>query len=410
LHQVLPFVQNSNTISYLKLRGALTKSGNANVGPYAFEDVFNTSLFFPYGDILGFSPTATTTARTLKPEFVNSREVGVELGILKNRINFEATYYSQKNTDQIVNVQQSNTTGVTTVVQNAASFINKGFELDLRLTPLVKLGQVNIDFSANYTNQNSEVTKIVEGLDELGLGNFNYAIVGQPAYVFKLTDYVRDAQGRVIVDSKTGMPTQNPNLTMFGRTSPEHLLGLNLGVNWKGLSFRMVWDYRGGSQMVADQLGGFLDDNGISARSAQNGRRAFIFPNSVYDDGTGKFVENTSVYTQTYGRLFWNSDLNTNVTTNYLASANFWKLREMSVTYDVPTRVLGSRLGNAIKGLTIGVNGRNLLMFVHESNQWTDPEYSASGNSAYTGNATGRSTAFNMPPTRLFGANITVRF
>lgn len=410
LHEVLPFVQNSKAISYLKLRGTLSKTGNVNIGAYAFEDVFGLSTFFPYGDILGFNPSSTTTSINLTPEFVNSREVGIEMGFLKNRINFEATYYNQNNTDQILSLQQSNTTGVTTVVQNAAAFINKGIELDLRLTPLVKLGQVDVDFSANYSHQNSEVTKIVEGLDELGIGNFNYAIVGQPAYVFKLTDYVRDPQGRVIVDANTGMPTQNPNLTMFGRTSPEHYLGLNLGVNWKGLSFRMVWDYRGGGQMVADQLGGMMDDNGISARSAQNGRRAFIFPNSVYDDGTGKYVENTNVYTQTYGRLFWNSDLNTSVTTNYLASANFWKLRELSITYDIPARVLGSRLSSVVKGLSVGVNGRNLLMFVHDSNQWTDPEYSANGNSAYTGNATGRSTSYNMPPTRLFGFNVAVRF
>jgi hypothetical protein len=57
------------------------------------------------------------------------------------------------------------------------------------------------------------------------------------------------------------------------------------------------------------------------------------------------------------------------------------------------------------------VNGRNLLMFVPKSNVWTDPEFQGgNGNAAYTGNATGRSTAFNFPPTRIFGANLTLRF
>ncbi|RYY72901.1 MAG: hypothetical protein EOO52_20095 [Gammaproteobacteria bacterium] len=191
---------------------------------------------------------------------------------------------------------------------------------------------------------------------------------------------------------------------------PTDILGLNLNVNWKGLSFSAVADYRGGNQIVADQLGGFLDDNGISERSAQNGRRAFVFPNSVYDDGTGKYIVNTDVYTHDFGRLFWNSDLNTNVTSNYLADGSFWKIREVALSYNIPTRILGSKLSNVIKGITVGVNGRNLFMFVPKSNVWTDPEFSASGNGAYTGNAVGRSTAFNMPPTRIYGANLVVRF
>jgi hypothetical protein len=153
-----------------------------------------------------------------------------------------------------------------------------------------------------------------------------------------------------------------------------------------------------------------LDDNGISERTAQHGRRAFIFPNSVYNDGTGKYVENTDVYTRNYGRLFWNTDLNTETHTNYLASGAFWKIRELAINYEIPTRIFGNKLGNIIKGATIGVNGRNLFMFLPKSNVWTDPEFSASGNNAYTGNAVGRSTGYNMPPTRIFGANMTLRF
>jgi TonB-linked SusC/RagA family outer membrane protein len=411
LHEIIPGLKSSKVFNYLKLRGAISKTGNVNLPAYAFENTFGAATFFPYGDVLGFQAGASTAASTYKPEFVLNREVGLELGFLKNRISFEATYYNQDNTDQVIDVQISNTTGYTTAKQNAAAFTNKGLEFDLRLTPLVKLGDVNIDFKINYTHQENEVTKLVDGVNELGLGNYNYVIVGQSAYKFKLVDYVRDDQGHVIVDKETGMPTQNPNLTMFGNTSPEHLLGMSLNVNWKGLSFSAVADYRGGNQIVADQLGGFLDDNGISERSAQNGRRAFVFPNSVYDDGTGKLVANTDVYTQVYGRLFWNSDLNTNVISNYLADGSFWKLREVAINYEVPMKIFGSRVGNVIKGASIGVNGRNLLMWVPKSNQWTDPEFQGgNGNAAYTGNATGRSTAFNFPPTRIFGANITLRF
>ncbi len=411
LHEVIPFIKSNNTLNYVKVRGAVSKTGNVNLPAYAFENVFDQSTFFPYGDVLGFQANSATVAASYNPEFVVNKEVGIELGFLKNRINFEATYYHQDNTDQIIDVQISNTTGYTSAKQNAASFTNKGLELDLKLTPLVKINNVSIDFKVNYTNQQNIVTSLVDGVNELGIGNYNYVIVGQPAYKFKLTDYIRDAQGHVIVDKATGMPTQNPNLAVFGQTTPEHFFGMSLNVNWKGLSFSAVADYRGGNQIVADQLGGFLDDNGISERSAQNGRRAFIFPNSVYDDGAGKFVTNTDVYTTNYGRLFWNSDLNTAVTSNYVADGSFWKLREVAINYEIPVKIFGTKVTNVIKGASIGINGRNLLMWVPKSNVWTDPEFSGgNGNSSYTGNATGRSTAFNFPPTRIFGANLTLRF
>jgi hypothetical protein len=76
----------------LKSAVALSKTGNVNLPAYAFEGTFVASTFFPYGDILGFQATATTPAATYEPEFVVNKEVGIELGFMKNRINFEATY------------------------------------------------------------------------------------------------------------------------------------------------------------------------------------------------------------------------------------------------------------------------------------------------------------------------------
>jgi TonB-linked SusC/RagA family outer membrane protein len=417
LHEVIPGLKSNNFVNYVKVRGAVSKTGNVNLTAYNYQNVYNQSLFFPYGDILGFQASSTINDDSYEPEFVVNKEVGVELGFLKNRINFEATYYHQTNTNQVIDIQLSGTTGspaangAVTATRNAASFNNKGYELDLKLTPLVQIRKVNIDFKVNYSRQMNKITSLIDGVNEIGLGNYNYAIVGQSAYMFKLTDYIRDNQGRVIVDRASGMPTQNSNLSLFGKTNPEHYLGLGLNVSWKGLTFSAVADYRAGSQMVADQLGAFLDDNGISERSAQNGRRAFIFPNSVYDDGTGKYVANTDVYTTNYGRLFWNSDLNTNVISNYVADASFWKLREVAVSYEIPVKTLGNKFSNVIKGLTVSLTGRNLLMWVPKSNVWTDPEFAGgNGNASYTGNATGRSTAYNAPPTRLFGANVVVRF
>ncbi len=408
LHEVIPGFKSNNVINFFKVRAAIARTGNVNIAPYANETGFASGQFFPFA-VPGFQIGNTVyPAAGLKPEFVNTKEIGVELGFFKNRVNFEANYYTQDNTDQILNVQLSNTTGATTAVLNAGSFTNSGVELDLKLTPLFKFNDVSIDFKINYANQKSNVTSLIDGVSELGIGNYNFAVVNSPAFVYKVTDYVRDsATGKVIVDRLTGLPSLNSLETQIGQTQPKHILGLNLSATWNNITFSAVGQYSSGNQIIVDQLGGFLDDNGVSARSAADGRRQFVFPNSVVDDGTGKLVENTNIFTTLQGRLFYNTDLNTGAITNYMASGAFWKLREVSLTYTFPTRLFK---GNGLKGVAVGFSGRNLLTWLPKSNQWTDPEFTANGNSAYTGNAIGRSTAYNMPPTRFMGANVTFTF
>ena len=405
MHKIIPGFTSQKVVNFFKLRGAVSKTGNVPL--IAQQDPsFTTGTFFPYGTTLGYNIPTSIYRRQFDPEFVLNKEIGIELGFLKNKINFEASYYSQDNTNQVLDLQLANSTGYTTSKLNAAAFTNKGLELDLKLTPAIKLGDLNIDVKANYTYQTSKVRSLVDGLNQIGIGNYNWVIVGQPVYKFRMNDYIRDsATGKVIVGAD-GMPTVNPNLTNFGRTTPDNIFGLTISANYKGFTLTTVAEYRGGNQIVADQLGNFLDDNGISARSAQYGRRAFVWPNSVIFDGT-KYVDNTNTYTSTYNRDFWNNDLNTTATTNYLCSGAFWKLREVSLTYEFPAKLFK---GNTLKGVTAGISGRNLLTWLPKTNQWTDPEFSSNGNSAYTGNAQGRSTGYNMPPTRIFGANVIFQF
>lgn len=402
LSEAIPGLKNSKAISYLKLRGAISKTGNVNLAAQALENTYGLGGGFPYGTLVGYTSSNVLRLPSYTPEFVKNKEVGIELGFLKNRINIEATAYTQDNTDQIVQVQYSGATGFTSALLNAASFTNKGLEFDLRLTPLIKIRDVIIDFKANYTYQTNEVTKIIEGVDQLGIGNGNYVIVGQPAYTFQLTDYVRDDQGRVIVNPTTGYPTVDPTIKPFGHTQPNHLLGLNLSVNWKNLTFSAVADYRAGGQIWAGALGSAMDFSGISVRSGQNSRQPFIFPNSSYFDGS-KYVDNTSIYMISGGYNFWSQAINTNANTNYLVSADFWKIREVSLSYNLPTKWLAFAK-NAIKGANFTLSGRNLFMFLPKTNEWVDPEHSNT-----TGNAQGVPGLNNVPTTRIFGASLNIQ-
>lgn len=411
LSDAIPAIKNSAFISYLKVRGSIVKSGNVNLsgnqdpifGAYQLESVYNVAGGFPYGNLPGFQGSTAVNNPDIKPEFVNSKEAGFEISVLKNRVNLEVTGYIQNNTNQIINVNVSRATGVSSTTVNAADFDNKGLEFDLRLTPLLNLGEVRINFNANLSLMNSKVNSVYQGLNELPVGNSNYAIVGYPAFMFKLTDYARDPQGRIIVDRNTGYPSLDPNLKTFGNTMPKTILGLVPSIAWRGLTFNVTADYRGGHQ-VYNALGSDMDFTGSSARSGSNNRQRFIVPNSVYDDGSGKFVENTSILTANGGYGFYEgTNTNRGINTNYLTSAAAFKIREIALIYNLPGALI--QKAKFLKSATVGLTARNMFTFLPKSNQWTDPEFNTS-----TGNGLGVNNTNNLPPNRLYGFNAVLVF
>jgi len=213
------------------------------------------------------------------------------------------------------------------------------------------------------------------------------------------------------------MPTVGSDENVYGNTNPTDILGLTTSVSYKAFSLNIVMDYRGGNYIM-NAIGQNQDFTGVSFHSAENGRQRFIFPNSVISDENGKYVPNTSVAVSNGGNIggagFWPTVYTSGIGTPYITSAAFWKLREVSLTYSVPPRVLANV--SFIKAASIGVVGRNLLMWRPSSNIWTDPEFSDNSlngigaNNTGTGNAVGSTSEYQTPPTRIFGANITLTF
>ena len=367
------------------------------------ESTFTQAGGFPYGSLPGFTANNTINNPVIRPEIVESYEVGVEASFMEGRISVDAAYYYQNNNDQVIDVNISQSTGYTLAKLNAAQFYNKGFEFDLRLTPLLKMGKFTWNFSGNLTTNDSKVQEVYGDLTEFNVGNTAYVIKGYPAYTHKLVDWLRDsATGKVVIDPISGYPTQNPTNTIFGRTLPKYILGLNTDLSWNGIGLKLVAEYRGGSY-IYNAVGQSLGFTGIDYLSATNMRQRFVFPNSVYKDQTGKFVDNTNIVVTNAHYDFLQAGRFRNTQTNYYTSAAFWKLREVVLSYDLPQRWLGN--GQVIKKASLALIGRNLLMFRPETNQWTDPEFSNT-----TANSIGTTDIGQTPPTRIFGFNVNLTF
>jgi len=215
------------------------------------------------------------------------------------------------------------------------------------------------------------------------------------------------ATGKVIVDNVTGMPSQAPGLVIKGRSLPIWVVGVTPSYTNGNFSVSMTWDYKGGHNFYSG-LGSDEDFAGISARSAEYGRERFVFPNSVINVGTAaspKYVDNTNVQVQNGNSGFWTSaNANSAIATNYFASANAIRLREVNISYTLPAKWFGK--ANFFKRVTVSAVGKNLFLFVPKSNQWGDPEF----NYSTTGNTFGLGSSFQSPASRLLGGSLTVQF
>ncbi|MGE5519325.1 MAG: TonB-dependent receptor domain-containing protein, partial [Candidatus Dadabacteria bacterium] len=400
----IPSLKNSNTLSYGKIRAAVSRVGQVSVGPYALDNLVFPGGGFPYGSQVGYTISNNFANPALKPEFTTEKEVGIELGFFKNRANFQVALFDTKTTNQTIPSQISAATGFTSATINLGSMTNKGVEVDLRMTPLLDLGPVKWNAGANFAYIKNRVGQDLGG--EISLGNSVYAIPGLAYPYIKATDWIRDPEGHIVVDANTGFPTKGSPLIPMGTTVPPYKVGLTSSFTWNNLTLSAVADARFGA-VIYNGIGPSLDFTGISWYTAQTGRQPFVIPNTVVQTAPGKYEPNTNVVTNTFYTSgewrFWANTWNA-VGSNYVNSADFWKIREIALNYEFP-KSLTDKL-RIVQGASLTLSGRNLFMFRAKDNVWTDPEFSAAG----TGNAVGGTDIGQTPPTRIFGATLNVIF
>lgn len=407
-----PEIKNSGVIDVLKLRGGVSKVGLVNIGAYALLPTFGQAYGYPYEGIIGYSLGNRIVSDNLNPEITKSIEGGIDFELFQSRVVGSFTAYKSNTTDQTLPVQLTSSTGYTSFLTNTGEVTNNGFETMLRVTPIRTSRGLEVTLGANYTYNDNKVLSLFEGAEELFLGSWGpagvYAVPGEGFPMLKGTRYVRDDQDRIIVDPITGFPTVTTEYYELGRTEPLHRLGLDGVVTYKGLRFATIWEYRAGHSMFNQSTTG-LDFSGAGVKSTFFNRERFVVPNSVIQtgtnsDGTPVYSPNTNITTYTGGVDFWtNGPSNTGVAENYIYSAAFWKLREASLSYDLPAELFSSM--PYVKGVRVSLQGRNLLLWVPGTNLYTDPEYSAFDSDS---NAIGITGLNDPPPARYYGFSLQV--
>ncbi len=402
--EIIPSLKNSDILTYAKFYGSLSQVGNINIGPYEIYDTYNITTGFPYGSLGGLTANTTNYSPTLKPEITTETEVGTELAFLRNRIDFNFSYYNSFDRNQTVPISTSIGTGYSTSILNIGETQSQGYEFQLTGQVLTQAAnKFGWTLGGNFSINNSKVISLLPGVSQLFLGGLDYAVVGQPFPLLKGTDFIRDPQGQVVVGA-TGYPqTNGTTLTTFGRTTPKYDLGVTSTWTYKFVSLGVVFEYRGGNVTFSD-LGNSLDFTGASAYSASNGRQRFIYPNSVIQTGPNTYVPNTSVSVQDGNYGFWQTSQFQSTNSPWVSSAAFWKLRELNLTFNLDKFIKQTKY---MKGLAVALTGRNLFIWTPKENSYTDPEFS---DTLPSSSARGFNDINELPGTRVFGGSVKVTF
>ncbi len=412
LTDAIPAIKQGNVLSFAKVRLAWGQTGNDAPAYRTFGSNIPTSvglgfgnITLPLGGVSGITLSNSEGNRGLRPEITTDMEFGADLRFLNNRIGLDFAYYIKNTKDQIIASTVAPETRFTSYTRNVGEVENKGVELRFSVIP-VQTKDFEWELTTTYSQNRSKVMKLWGDVKEYNLfsayGVDFVAIVGQPLGVFKVPQAATNPEGKVIVNT-AGRPTVDPvNKKIVGSREPDFILGINNRFTFKGVTLSGVLDYRKGGKFWSNTAE-LMAFDGNSPITVFNERQPFLIPNSVRQLADGSFVENDIPILGTAQYSYYNHSTNTLMYENMVLDKTFVKLRELTLSYSIPKKLLGN---TPIKGLELGVFGRNLLMWTPDTNNFVDPEGTNYGNDLLSDFG-----EFSAAPTsRYFGGNIRIAF
>ncbi len=360
----------------------------------------------PFGSTILFSAPSTQNNPFLKPEQTQSREIGLEMAFMQNRLGFDLTYYQTNTLDQIMPASVSTATGFSSTYVNAGNIENKGLELSLFANP-IKTADFSWNVNVNFTKNNSLVLSLYNGSQNLQLATFQggvsfNATVGQPYGIIQGKTW-KFLNGEKLVKANGRYDITTTTTNNIGNVNPDWIGGVNNSFRYKNLTFNFLIDIKqGGNVFSLDQYYGAatgvlaesagLNDKGNPSRNTIAEGGGVIMP-GVKADGTKNDIRVENEY-GTYGYAY-------NPAAAFVYDASYIKLREANIVYSVPSSIV-RKLGG-VKGVDLSLFGRNLWI-IQKFVPYADPEENLS-----SGNIQGyQSGAY--PTTRSIGFNVKLLF
>ncbi|TRX01090.1 SusC/RagA family TonB-linked outer membrane protein [Flavobacterium gawalongense] len=407
---------------FLKLRAGYAEIGN-DTGSYQTESALtqgfgalgnqvagSAAILLPIGGVNGYEYASNLGNSALKPERTSELEFGFESNLFSKRVNIDASIYNKTTTDLLFRRPVATSTGFTTQTTNLLDVTNKGIELVLNVIP-VKTNNFQWDFTTTFTKNNSEVTDVVGNVDKIQLAS-NYGVsfnaqVGQPLGVFSTFVPKTNDLGQYIIDGATGYYKVTDDEQIVGDSQRDFIMGFKNKLSYKNLALSFGIDWKQGGEMYSytKRLSHFTG-NGIE--TTYNDRNPFIIPNSVVEvvDAGGNvtgYAENTTSVSLENVTDFYNTGNNPGVEQFHVIDKTFVRLRDISLTYNVPSSII-KKMG--LTNAAFSVFGKNLALWTPDENPYIDPELSTFGDGLLS-----EQGEFGANPSqRSYGASLKLTF
>jgi TonB-linked SusC/RagA family outer membrane protein len=385
-------------VSFAKLRASIAQVGSGSTTPYRTSYTYVMAADGIYPDSAMTNPRILPNP-DLKPLITTTVELGLDLKLFKNRLNFDLAVYAGNTKNQILNRIVDKSTGYNVQVVNVGRVDNKGIELAVNGTPIQSKSfkwTLNGTFTANR-NVIKELadSSVVLRTGALGGGQVVANVGGSMGDLYG-RGFLRSPDGKIVFDEVTGNAKINStDLFYLGNTLPKFRFSFGTGVTYKQVSMNVLFDAQLGA--VGHSL--------TFSRMAALGKLKVTLPgryNGVIGDGVvqnpdGTYRPNdvTATNFENYYTALYGSDQ----AEGSIFRTDYLKFREANITYAFTKRFLKSIGFNKA---TLGVYGRNLFIW----SPWPafDPEFGTlAGSDIVQGFETGQ-----LPSTRTFGVRLTV--
>ena len=407
LSELIPGLNDTpkNWFSYWKIRGNYAVVGK-DAPAYLYDRRFKQFGTYPDGGY-GIDPTMSSASLELAPEMSYSWEIGMDIRFFDNKTRFDIAYYSTKVDNQIVTVRVSPSSGYILQTRNEGAIRNQGVEVTWD-QDIIKRKNFNWTMGLNFGLNRGTVVSLPESVSEITgvqYGDvFTSAYMGGSTTALTGKDYLRNAEGQVIVDEH-GYPKIDPNKNiLIGNREAKFSMGLSSNMNIYGVQFGFLFDGRYGGD-VLNVTGRNLISNGNSKMLEQYRGRQVVF-NGVTEhkdaEGNTYYEPNTSPITLDYTTII---NYFYNVSTNFIEDGSYIRLSYVTLGYDF-CKLPAMQKQKFFKGLKLDFTCNNVFLLTKYTG--TDPVCNASVGANGTGSAGIDDTP--IPNSRSYSISLSATF
>ena len=424
------FWRLKKTVSELKLRGSYGSLGNQSLNTnlrlsnYPYIPVVNTGL--SNWLIGGVKPQIIAAGAPVTPDLtwekINSADLGVDIGLIRNRLNVTFDWYDRKTKDMLINGKTLPAVfGAGSPKQNAADLETKGFELSVNWQNNAMVGgkTLNYNFGVVLSDFKSYITRFDNPSKLLSnhyagerVGDFwgytvdgyfkseddakNYAVnqdfvnkqrLAAPgdahllhAGDMKFVDLTHDN----IVNNGKATLDDHGDLRRLGNNLPRYAFGINMGASWNGFDIALFF------QGIAHQ--DWYPGNETYMFWGPYGRPYYSFIPKDFQSKVWS-PENPNAYfpkLRGYEALNGSAEL-TSVNDRYMQNLAYIRLKSLRAGYSLPQSLLKHW---KITRVRIYFSGENLFTATKLKTKYVDPEQVSADPDGNRGDPNARSYPF----------------